>query len=43
VAQVEAAELNEDEMTLIIKRFKTAKRTKGASQQEQSKGKALLF
>jgi hypothetical protein len=43
VAQVEAAGLNEDEMTLIIKRFKTAKRTKGASQQEQSKGKALLF
>jgi hypothetical protein len=44
VAQVEAAGLNEEEMALIIKRFKTAlKRTQGAPQQEQSKGEALLL
>jgi hypothetical protein len=44
VAQVEAAGLNEDEMTLIIKRFKTAlKGRKEYPQQEQNKGKALLL
>jgi hypothetical protein len=44
VAQVEAVGLNEDEMALIIKRFKTAlKGRKEYPQQEQSKGKALLF
>jgi hypothetical protein len=44
MAQVEAAGLNEDEMALIIKRFKTAlKRRKEYPQQEQSKGKALWF
>jgi hypothetical protein len=44
VAQVEAVGLNEDEMSLIIKRFKTAlERTQGVPQQEQSKGKALPF
>jgi hypothetical protein len=40
VAQVEAAGLNEDEMVLIIKRFKTAlKRTKGVPPQEQVLGR----
>jgi hypothetical protein len=44
VAQVEVVGLNEDEMTLIIKRFKTAlKGRKEYPQQEQNKGKALLF
>jgi hypothetical protein len=44
VAQVEAAELNEDEMALIIKRFKTAlKGRKEYPQQKQNKGKALLL
>ena len=44
VAQVEATGLNEDEMTLIIKRFKTAlKGRKEYPQQEQIKGKALLL
>jgi hypothetical protein len=44
VAQVEAAGLNEDEMALIIKRFKTAlKGRKEYPQQEQNKGKALLL
>ena len=44
VAQVEAAGLKEDEMALIIKRFKTAlKGRKKYPQQEQSKGKALLL
>jgi hypothetical protein len=44
VAQVEAADLNEDEMALIIKRFKTAlKGRKEYPQQEQNKGKALLL
>jgi hypothetical protein len=44
VAQVEAAGLNEDEMALIIKRFKTAlKGRKEYPQQEQVKGKMLLL
>jgi hypothetical protein len=44
VAQVEAAGLNEDEMALIIKCFKTAlKGRKEYPQQEQDKGKALLL
>jgi hypothetical protein len=43
VAQVEAAGLNEDEMTLIIKRFKTALRAQGVLKQEQGKGKAFLL
>jgi hypothetical protein len=44
VAQVEAASLNEDEMALIIKHFKTAlKGRKEYPQQKQSKGKALLL
>jgi hypothetical protein len=44
VAQVEAAGLNEDEMALIIKSFKTAlKGRKEYPQQEQNKGKALLL
>jgi hypothetical protein len=44
MAQVEAAGLNEDEMALIIKRFKTSlKRRKEYPQQEQNKGKALLL
>jgi hypothetical protein len=44
VAQVEAAGLNEDEMALIIKCFKTAlKGRKEYPQQEQNKGKALLL
>jgi hypothetical protein len=43
-AQVEAAGLNENEMALIIKRFKTAlKGRKEYPQQEQNKGKVLLF
>jgi phenylalanyl-tRNA synthetase beta subunit len=44
VAQVEATGLNEDEMALIIKRFKTAlKGRKEYPQQEQVKGKTLLL
>ena len=44
VAQVEAAGLNEDEMALIIKRFKTAlKGHKEYPQQKQVKGKMLLL
>jgi hypothetical protein len=44
VVQVEAAGLNEDEMALIIKRFKTAlKGRKEHPQQEQDEGKALLL
>jgi hypothetical protein len=44
VPQVEADGLNEDEMALIIKRFKTAlKGRKEYPQQEQNKEKALLF
>jgi hypothetical protein len=44
VAQVEAAELNEDEMTLVIKRFKTA--LKGRMEypnKNKSKGKRSYF
>jgi hypothetical protein len=41
VAQVEAARLNEDEMVLVIKRFKNT--LKGRPKQEQVKGKALLL
>jgi hypothetical protein len=43
VAQVEAAGLNEDEMALIIKRFKTALKGRKEYPQEQNKGKALLL
>jgi hypothetical protein len=44
VAQVEVAGLNEDEMALIIKCFKTAlKGRKEYPQQEKDKGKALMF
>jgi hypothetical protein len=44
VAQVEAAGLNEDEIALIVKRFKTAlKGRKEYPQQEQVKGKTLLL
>jgi hypothetical protein len=44
VAQVEAVGLNEDEMALIIMRFKTAlKGRKEHPQQEQNKGEALLL
>jgi hypothetical protein len=44
VAQVEAARLNEDEMALIIKRFKTTlKGRKEYPQQKQVKGKTLLL
>jgi hypothetical protein len=44
VAQVEAVGLNEEEMTLVIKRFKTAlKERKEYPQQEQIKGKAFLL
>jgi hypothetical protein len=44
VAQVEAAGLNEDEMVLIIKRFKTAlKGRKEYPQQEQKRGKCSCF
>jgi hypothetical protein len=44
VAQVEAAELNEDEMTLIIKRFKTAlKGCKEYPNQNKTRGKCSCF
>jgi hypothetical protein len=44
VAQVEAARLNEDEMTLIIKRFKTAlKGRKKYTNKSKSKGKRSCF
>jgi hypothetical protein len=44
VAQVEAAGLNEDEMTLIIKRFKTAlKGRKEYSNKNKAKGKRSCF
>jgi hypothetical protein len=44
VAQVEAAELNEDEMTLIIKRFKTAlKGCKEYPNKNKSRGKHSCF
>jgi hypothetical protein len=44
MAQVEAAGLNEEEMALIIKRFKTAlKGRKEYPQQEQDEGEALLL
>jgi hypothetical protein len=44
VAQVEAAELNEDEMALIIKRFKTAlKGRKEYSNKNKAKGKRSCF
>jgi hypothetical protein len=44
VAQVEAAGLNEDEMTLIIKRFKTAlKGRKEYPNKSKSKGKRSCF
>jgi hypothetical protein len=44
VAQVEAAGLNEDEMALIIKRFKTAlKGRKEYPNKNKKKGKALLL
>jgi hypothetical protein len=44
VAQVEAARLNEDEMTLIIKRFKTAlKERKEYPNKNKSRGKRSCF
>jgi hypothetical protein len=44
VAQIEAAGLNEDEMALAIKRFKTAlKGCKDYPQQEQIKGKMCML
>jgi hypothetical protein len=44
VAQVEAAELNEDEMALIIKRFKTAlKGRKEYPSKNKTKGKRSCF
>jgi hypothetical protein len=44
VAQVEAARLNEEEMTLVIKRFKTAlKGRKEYSNKNKSKGKRSCF
>jgi hypothetical protein len=44
VAQVEAAGLNEDEMALIIKRFKTAlKGRKEHPNKSKSKGKCSCF
>jgi hypothetical protein len=44
VPQVEAVGLNEDEMALIMKRFKTAlKGSKEYPQQKQVKGKTLLL
>jgi hypothetical protein len=44
VAQVEAARLNEDEMALIIKRFKTAlKECKEYPNKSKSKGKCSCF
>jgi hypothetical protein len=44
VAQVEAARLNEDEMALIIKRFKTAlKGRKEYSNKNKAKGKRYCF
>jgi hypothetical protein len=44
VAQVEAAGLNEDEMALIIKRFKTAlKRRKEYSNKNKTRGKRSCF
>jgi hypothetical protein len=44
VAQVEAAELNEDEMTLIIKRFKTAlKGCKEYPNKNKTRGKRSCF
>jgi hypothetical protein len=44
VAQVEAAELNEDEMALIIKRFKTAlKERKEYPNRNKTKGKRSCF
>jgi hypothetical protein len=44
VAQVEAARLNEDEMTLIIKRFKTAlKERKEYPNKNRTRGKRSCF
>jgi hypothetical protein len=44
VAQVEAARLNEDEMTLIIKRFKTTlKGRKGYPNKNKTRGKRSCF
>jgi hypothetical protein len=44
VAQVEAAELNEEEMALVIKRFKTAlKGRKEQSNKNKAKGKRSCF
>jgi hypothetical protein len=44
VAQVEAVRLNEEEMALVIKRFKIAlKGCKDYPQQEQTKGKAFVL
>ena len=44
VAQIEAAELNDEEMALIIKRFKTAlKGRKGQPSKTRTKGKRSCF
>jgi hypothetical protein len=44
LAQIEAVGLNEDEMVLVIKRFKTIlKGRKDYPQQEQIKGKAFML
>jgi hypothetical protein len=44
VAQVEAVNLNEDEMAIVIKRFKTSlKGRKDYAQEEQIKGKHSCF
>jgi hypothetical protein len=44
VAQIEEVDLNEDEMALVIKRFKTALKERNEyPQQEQIKGKRVCF
>jgi hypothetical protein len=43
VAQVEATELNEDEMTLIIKRFKTVKDVRSTPTRTRQKGSILAL
>jgi hypothetical protein len=43
VAEEEIVGLNEDEVALVIKRFKTLEGMRGVPKQEQVKGKALLL
>jgi hypothetical protein len=44
VVQVEAVGLNDEEMTLVIKHFKTAlKRCKDYNKKNKSKGKCVCF